>query len=114
MNEIRNTCVLQDIDDKLFEVNSSNISHLIRYLTLLLPSSLLPCFYPSAALIGENILYFGGGANNSNGVSVLKIGASSYGKYSVCGTDIIIDDSDLAIYLFFILLLFLYRLYLEK
>jgi hypothetical protein len=71
-------------------------------------------YYPSAALIGENILYFGGGANNSNGVSVLKIGASAYGKYSVCGTDIIIDYSDLAVHLFFILYLFIFRSCLEK
>ena len=34
----------------------------------------------SSALIGDNILYFGGGANNSNGVSVLRIGSSSYGN----------------------------------
>ena len=46
----------------------------------------LPPFSPifplySSALIGDNILYFGGGAKNSNSVSVLRMGACTYGKF---------------------------------
>jgi hypothetical protein len=71
-------------------LQSVRISYSSSSLLISPPSSYLsPYFlYPSAALIGDNILYFGGGANNSNGVSVLKIGASTYGKCELYGIHI--------------------------
>lgn len=84
----RKLLLIESIFFSTFHFHSSLLPSFPSFFPFFLSSFPFSLFFffllsTSAALIGDNILYFGGGANNSNGVSVLKIGASTYGKYGL-------------------------------